>query len=129
MSNDPHLAEILIWRNQFFTSNVKEKDMVRNIKTEWSTEYIGEAEKALITRVGKLPRFRRSFSSVSKYLLWDTPGSYVPYKKASKSWIENRTGLNIVGKKPSIYYNYNRLPKNFDIFFKTGPPPLISRSG
>lgn len=38
MSNDPHLAEILILRNQFFTSNVKEKDMVRNIKTEWSTE-------------------------------------------------------------------------------------------
>ena len=81
VSNDPHLAEILIWRNQFFTSNVKGKDMARNIKTECSTEYIGEVEKALIARVNKLPRFRQSFSSVSKYHLWDTPGLYVPYKK------------------------------------------------
>ena len=40
MSNDPHLPEILIWRNQFFTSNVRGKDLVRNINTECSIEYI-----------------------------------------------------------------------------------------
>ena len=40
MSNDPHLPEILIWWNQFFTSNVRGKDLVRNINTECSIEYI-----------------------------------------------------------------------------------------
>ena len=40
VSNDPHLPEILIWRNQFFTSNVRGKDLVRNINTECNIEYI-----------------------------------------------------------------------------------------
>ena len=113
MSNDPHLAEILIWRNQFFTSNVKEKDMVRNIKTEWSTEYIGEAEKALITRVSKLPRFRRSFSLVSKYLLWDTPGSYVPYKKSVKILDREQNWIKYSGKETVHILRLQSSPKKF----------------
>ena len=39
--------ESLFGGNSFSTSNVKGEDMVRNIKTECSTEYIGEVEKSV----------------------------------------------------------------------------------
>ena len=52
--------------NQFFTSNVRGEDLVKNI----NSKYIGEVERALTARVSELPGFRRSSPSVSKYLLW-----------------------------------------------------------
>ena len=104
MSNDPHLPEILIWRKQFFTSNVRGKDLVRNIITECSIEYIWR-------RGNNVESARVNFLDLDD-----------PYPQSQNIFCGTHQGHTFLiksvkerKKKPSIYYNYNRLSKNFDI--------------